>query len=142
MTTWFQTYKDLIQEYLALFIEEVDIGRDVTYKEYESSSFNTVTKQQEFTYTSHSVRTIKVDADAESNLGPLWVGIKNYRSQASGPVQTGDFQFMFNAADFPTSFTPSTKDLIVDGSDTVKVIKVDRVFGVAYLIVAEGSNVT
>jgi len=141
-TTWFQSYKDEIQTYLSLMLNEKDIGRTVIYKAFEHSDFNEGTREQEFVYTDMTVRGIKVDAGAEVNLGPLWLGIKNYRSQASGAIQTGDFTYIFSVADFPDGFEPSTKDQIVDTGDMIKVIKGNNVFNVAFLIVGEGSTMT
>ena len=139
---WFNTYKVIIEQYLGLLIAEPDIGRDITYRAYSSSSYDTTAKRQKFIYKNYPIRGIKIDAGAEANLGPLWIGIKNYRSQASGSVQTGDFQYMLHVADFPSGFEPSTKDQIVDGDDTLKVTKADNIFNIAFLIVVEGSNVT
>jgi len=139
---WFEAYRSVIQQYLALFIAEPDIGRAITYRAYKSSSYNAAAGQQEFVYSNYPIRGIKVDAGAAANLGPLWIGIKNYRSQSSGSVQTGDFQYMLQVSDFPDGFEPTTKDQIVDGDDTLKVIKADNIFQIAFLIVVEGSNVT
>ena len=142
MSHWFHTYKNVIQTYLGMFVDDEDIGRGITYKAYKSSSYNSSTQQQEFVYTDYNIRGIKVDAGAEANLGPLWVGIKNYRSQPSAAIQTGDFQYLLQVSDFPRGFEPSTKDQITDNSDILKVVKADNIFQIAFLVVVEGSSVT
>ena len=119
----FSGVKTEVTKVIIALLSDAALARDITYKKYESETFDTSAGYAKITYSDFSIRAIKIKHNEKSHKLKV------------GEIQAGDVEYLIKFSDMPSG--ESLKDLLIDGTDTLKVKGLENIFDLAWLITTE-----
>ena len=93
---------------LADFMDDQQVSRAITYRDYQSVTRTVSTGAITPVYTDSSIRGVRTELNAQQVIA------------GGGLYQAGDFHYMIAQSDL--SATPNREDRIVDGADTYEIV--------------------
>jgi hypothetical protein len=117
-----------VKQVVAKLVSDPNMGKDVTYKRFVSSSFDNTLKRNVDVYQDFSIRGISLRHNRRSV------------QTAPGEIEVGDPIYLFKYDDFPPPETPgSVRDLIVtEEGKILKVKEIQSIFELAVSVSVEG----
>ena len=107
--------------------EDGNLTRDITYRVFNGTSFDTDKGYNVEQWTSYSVKAIPLEAALTGRkVSPVAF------SAVNTALQRGNTVFMFRTADLPDKV--SLRDTIVDDITTYNIFKITPVFGIITLV--------
>lgn len=123
MSINFKAVKVSVNAVLDSLLGDTSLARDITYKKYTSESFDSTKGYTVSVFTSTIIKAIKLKHNEFSQKLDI------------GEVQAGDTVYLIRNIDMPSG--ASLKDILIDGSETLKVKSLQDIFQLAWGITAE-----
>ncbi len=119
----FSGVKTEVTKVILAMLSDTSLARDITYKKFDTSVFDSVVGHNKITYSDSVIRAIKIKHAERSHKLKV------------GDVQVGDVEYLLKFSAMPIG--ASLKDRIVDGVDTLKVKNLENIFDLAWLVTTE-----
>lgn len=111
-------------------LSDTTLAQDIIYKKYDSEAFNESGGFTVITYIETTIRAVKLKHNTYSQkLNVTGIQIAN--------IQVGDTVYLIRNADLPSG--GSLKDLIISGTETLKVKDLQDIFQLAWAVTTEST---
>lgn len=104
-------------------LSDESLARDITYKKFDISTFDSDVGHTKIAYVDSEIRAIKIKHTEKSH------------KLKEGDIQVGEVEYLIKFSDMPSG--QSLKDIIIDGTDTLKIKDLENIFDLAWLITTE-----
>lgn len=119
----FRAVKVAVTQVIDNLLSDPELARDVTYKKYGKEAFDNILGYTAINYVETTIRAIKLKHNDRSEK----LNIAN--------VQAGDTVYLVKNEDMPIG--ASLKDLIIDGTEIMKIKSLQDIFQLAWGITTE-----